>query len=144
MNHYNQTLSTLLDVHAPVKQRTVVVRTNTPWYNDNVREEKQKRRRLERKWVRTHLEIDHQCYRKQWKVVTSLVHTAKKTFYLDKITECGGDQRQLFRIIKNLLGHSEKSMQQLANHFSDFFCDKIGGDDEVPPPTPIIHSTYYA
>ena len=38
----------LLELHAPLKKRTIVVRPASPWYTDEIRTEKVKRRRLER------------------------------------------------------------------------------------------------
>ena len=44
------TLSSLLNKHAPPKQRTVKVRPNTSWYNDDIYAEKQKKRKLKKNW----------------------------------------------------------------------------------------------
>ena len=38
----------LLELHAPLKKRTIVVRPASPWYTDEIITEKVKRRRLER------------------------------------------------------------------------------------------------
>ena len=57
---------------------------------------------------------------------------SKRTYYSDKIAECGNSQKCLFRITKNLMGHkgeiilpSCSSDEHLANKFSDFFMRKI-------------------
>ena len=55
---YNTTLIGLLDKHAPLKTRTITIRPSAPWYNEDIREEKQKRRALERRWRRTGLTIE--------------------------------------------------------------------------------------
>ena len=45
---YENSLSSLLELHAPLKKRTIVVRPASPWYTDEIITEKVKRRRLAR------------------------------------------------------------------------------------------------
>ena len=46
---YNNTLSAVLDRHALLKRRIVASRTMVPWYDDEIKLAKKKRRRAERK-----------------------------------------------------------------------------------------------
>ena len=62
VNQYNSVLSKLLDTHAPVVQRSVSIRPNCPWYSDDLRGAKRNKRRLERKFRKSKLEIDRQIY----------------------------------------------------------------------------------
>ena len=43
---FNTTLIVLLDKHAPLKTRTITIRPSAPWYTEDIREEKQKRKAL--------------------------------------------------------------------------------------------------
>ena len=45
--YYNDSLTAILDKHAPVKEETVATRPNTAWYTNDLRLAKQKRRALE-------------------------------------------------------------------------------------------------
>ena len=65
---YNNLLSNLLDKHAPAKKRRVMVRPNTPWFNEEIHAAKLKRRELEHTWRKSKLEIDRQLYCKQRQV----------------------------------------------------------------------------
>ena len=56
--NYDEVLRSLLDKHAPVKERVVTVGPSTPWYTAEVTAEKQKRRQLERKWRVSRLPAD--------------------------------------------------------------------------------------
>ena len=47
VNNYDEVLRSLLDKHAPVKERVVTVRPSAPWYTVEVTAEKRKRRQLE-------------------------------------------------------------------------------------------------
>lgn len=100
---YNLTLSSLLDKHAPSRTRTVRLRPNSPWFYEGIRVAKQKRRRLERKWRRSKLEIDLQLYCEQKNTVNKLIEQAKIDYYSSKINEKVGDQKQLFNIVNDLL-----------------------------------------
>ena len=48
VNNYDEVLRSLLDKHAPVKERVVTVHPSAPWYTAEVTAEKQKQRQLER------------------------------------------------------------------------------------------------
>ena len=129
---YNNGLTTLIDKHAPTKTRNITLRPNTPYYTDEIREAKHLRRKLERKWKKSQLSIDHQCYRKQCANVNKMLNSAKRTYYHTKIIECGKDQRKLFAITNNLLGKTCKSKMPsnieptlIPNAFSLYFTEKI-------------------
>ncbi len=53
VDHYNHELSRILDKHAPEEERQVTLRKPTPWTSEDIKLEKQKRRRLERRWRKT-------------------------------------------------------------------------------------------
>ena len=129
---YNLSLSNILDKHAPTQTRTVRLRPNSPWFNDDIRLEKQKRRRLERKWRRTKLEVDLQMYCEQKNTVNKLIEQAKIKYYSGQINEKAGDQKQLFNVVNDLLQNSKKPLltqsdsdEALAEQFSEFFSTKI-------------------
>ena len=74
---YDNTLRFLLDHYAPIKKYTVTVRPAAPWYSDNIRQEKAKRRKLERCWRSTKSTIDRELYIKQCKSVNQLIMSAR-------------------------------------------------------------------
>ena len=69
VERYESQLSTILDKHAPVKTRVVTVRPSSPWYTDGIKAEKVKRRKLERRWRKTKLTVNHEIFKTQWKRV---------------------------------------------------------------------------
>ena len=46
---YNTQLSAIIDKHAPVQSKTIIMRPNTKWYTEELRTAKQDRRKAERK-----------------------------------------------------------------------------------------------
>ena len=113
-----------------MKTRTIKIRSNTGWFNDEVSKAKHKRRQLERKWRTSKLEIDRQLYCQHRQLVISLIR--KTVHYSSVVSKCSGDQKQLFRVANTLLNRSKESplpqhesSELLANRFSLFFQSKI-------------------
>ena len=132
VENYDRTLSSILDKHAPILQREVIIRPPAPWYNQEVALEKNKRRRLERKWRTSKLLYDRQQYVYQCSVVNKLINNLKTAYYREVIKEHSGDQKVLFTTVNKLL--QKESVKRyspspdsnvLVNSFADFFAEKI-------------------
>ena len=54
---YNSTLSQILQNHAPLKTRQITIHAVAPWMNDCVKDLKHDKRKAERKWRSSGLEI---------------------------------------------------------------------------------------
>ena len=52
VEHFEDKLKLCLDKHAPLEQKEYVSRRKFPWYNEEIRTQKQKVRRRERIWKR--------------------------------------------------------------------------------------------
>lgn len=129
---YNTTLQSVLDKHAPLCTKSIIVRPHAPWFSEEIREAKQDRRKRERLYRRTELTVHLDAFRQQCKVVNVLIASAKETYYSAKISECKGDAKQLFKLTKGLLGEqgdnklpAHSSQLDLADKFNDFFIAKI-------------------
>ena len=95
---FNTTLIGLLDKHTPLKTRTITIRPSAPWYTEDIREEKQKRRALERRWRKTGLTVDRERFVDQCQVVNEFILQAKTAYYLRVIDENQYDPKRLFSI----------------------------------------------
>ena len=62
VDRYDNVLRDTMDILAPFKSWTIVLRPNAPWYNEDIGNEKRKRRRLERKWRCSRLESERLSY----------------------------------------------------------------------------------
>ncbi len=129
---YNRSLTEVLDKNAPVMSKDIPVRDRRPWYSDEIRDQKRERRRLERKWLKSKLDIDEQILHSQRNKVNILINDTRSKFYSRKIQECGSDQKALFRVIDDLFKKERnchypkcQSMDILAEEFSQFFIGKI-------------------
>lgn len=129
---YHSTLSGIIDKHAPLKRKEIVIRPESPWYNDATLSAKRKRRQLERRWRLTKSHADRVLYKNQCDTVNDLVDSSKSAYYSERILDCGTDQKALFRIISKLL-HREnnnslpkhESLSELSEQFSHYFVQKI-------------------
>lgn len=78
---FNDTLSHLVDSHAPLKTRTITIRPHAPWYTDEIATEKRKRRSLERRWRSSRLSGNYENYVTQCNVVNNMLRAAKVSYY---------------------------------------------------------------
>ena len=132
VNNYNEVLRSLLDKHAPVKERVVTVRPSAPWYTVEVTAEKRKQRQLERKWRASRLPADRVRYVHQCNVVINLIKSLKLEYYSSFIKENSGNQKVLFKTVQKLLQKPtvnyyppSKNDHMLSDEFTTFFTTKI-------------------
>ena len=93
---YQSTLSTVLDVHAPLVLIKVSQRPSQPWFYRKITEAKKRRRHLERRWRRTKLEIDRFSSIEARNNVCKLTSMAKTSFYSRRIDAFSCNQKALF------------------------------------------------
>jgi hypothetical protein len=60
---YNDGLALLLDKHAPVKMKSIVLRPSAPWINDEIREFRKQLRKAERIWRMNKLTVSFEIYK---------------------------------------------------------------------------------
>ena len=132
LGQYNAILRSTLDYHAPLLQSTVTERSNTKWYTNDMLICKREKRRLERKKERTKLQVDQDIFNEKCREYHALIEKGKRNFIKNKITECGGDAKKLFRTTNQLIGASvdavlpdHQSEEELAEDFNQFFVEKI-------------------
>ena len=122
----------LLEVHAPLIQRRITPRQNAPWYSEEIRNSKRKRRSLERKWRHSKSDVDKVQYRNQCAILAKQLSDTKAVYYSTKIHDCAGNPKLLHKLTNKLIvgqHHHQLSSSDhdvhLANKFSHFFDDKI-------------------
>ena len=93
---FNMTLTDTLDKHAPLKTRIMINRPKIPWFNDDIKQLKRKRRRLEKKALKTDLPGDWNNYHKVRNQYSALLKSARVNYHSNLIDQCGGDSRKLF------------------------------------------------
>ena len=129
-DQYNAVLLKLIDKHAPECSRSVTLRPNAPWFNDTLKAMKRRKRKLERIYLKTRLEVHRQIYKNECRTYTDALNSTKSSYYKVKIADA--DNNQLFRTIDSLIKvkrvpllPTHSSSKELAQRFSDFFQSKI-------------------
>ena len=129
MSLYNRDLKDIYDTAAPIQSRWIRQRTHAPWYNQDLRQVKREKRRLERKFKKSGLVVDQQKFESKCVEYNSLIETTKMHFYKSRIEQT--DRNQLFRLIdgffkiKNTGLPTYDSLKQLTEDFNNFFINKI-------------------
>ena len=129
---YENTLTEILEMHAPLKRRLITLRPSAPWYHEGISNAKRKRRKMERRWRSSRLCIDRQIYVDQCRAVNKMLKDAKASYYSSIISENASDPKVLFDAVDKLLNRkverrypTASSTIELTNKFADFFDKKI-------------------
>ena len=72
VDQFNSTLQAIIDNHAPVICRSVTLHPYAPWFTDDIRVAKRKRRKLERRWRTHNTEANHLLYTEHCRDVNDL------------------------------------------------------------------------
>ena len=128
VNHYNSTVETVLDTHAPKITSRIAVRPQRQWFTEDIRHFKQKKRQAERRWCHSRTEHDYQCFMFRKQVLAEQIKLAKQRYYSSLIRKSESDPKTLFRVIRSLLYQNKSSALPscssdllLANQFSEYF-----------------------
>ena len=92
---YLNEISEIVNIHSPLITRTVTLRPHEPWYNEELRDAKQLRRQLERKWRHTKLQADLNAYRRQCGIIAKSFSTTKMEHDSNKVEMCKNDPKSL-------------------------------------------------
>ena len=131
VERFNTTLVATLDKHAPLKNvKHRSKRLDFVW-SEEINEHRLHRRKLERRYSKSGLEVDRQILKTKRKLISRLVASEKRSLYKEKISSCANRQKELFSIVSSLSTPTEASV--LPNHpiellpdlFADFFSSKI-------------------
>ncbi|TNN61311.1 hypothetical protein EYF80_028438 [Liparis tanakae] len=97
VDSYNQSLSSLLDLHAPIKSRSA------PWYTCELHKMKTAGRVIERRLKASGLTVHKQAYREHRKAYAEALRDAQSKFYSTIINNSPGNSKQLFSTVNHLL-----------------------------------------
>jgi len=133
VNCYNNTLSTILDNHAPVQTKHIRATHSNPWFTPALQKLKEVRRKLERKWKLCNSSFNLLCLRKFSNLYHKSILAAKKAYHSNLIETNKLDPRKLWQAVNSILHrNSAKPLPQdpdnpssISNSFSTFFSDKI-------------------
>ena len=100
---YDVTLRDILEEHAPVVTKQVVIRPHVPWFTDSVRAAKRKKRKAEKQWLKTKSGKDWDDFKSIRNSTLHLLNAARKDHHKYLVMENKDDQSNLFTFVKSLL-----------------------------------------
>ena len=132
VQEYDRTQADILEQHAPLLIKEVVLRPYAPWYNSSIREAKQARRKAERRYRKDKTTINKDMFKDSQREVNRLCTEAKTEHLSRKVSENEKDPKALFNIAKQMLAKgkdntlpSHGSEKDLANKSATFFDTNI-------------------
>ena len=129
---FNTTLSRLLEAHAPLITKTITTRPCVPWFSDEIKVIKRRRRKAEKLWRRTKKDSDLMNFKSIRNEANYLMKQAKRHFYTDIVNENSHNQKKLYAVAKILLTPKKElcfpdhhDMNSLANELGQYFTTKV-------------------
>ena len=107
---YDSTLQSILDKHAPLCSKRVNNRPRVPWFTNEIRMEKKRRRKAEKKWRKSKSVSDHNAFKKARNKTLFVMNKARTTYYSDCVADNSSNQRKLFNITKSLLNMTKSHL----------------------------------
>ena len=95
VSKYNSELADILNKHAPVITKTVVIHPDTPWFTSEIELAKRERRRAEKAWRKSKLTVHRDIFVKKKEQFNQLVTTAKQSYFKNLIADSSDIERSL-------------------------------------------------
>ena len=132
VNQFNDTLTSIVNEHVPLKEKTLTTRPKVPWFSPALRVLKTITRFVERLHKKYKNEISLSIFKKMKNRYVNNIASAKDDYYNSRITDTGNNSKMLYTVISDILGRKKEnpmpecsSDETLANRFLDFFTRKI-------------------
>ena len=129
---FNNSLSDLLDLHAPLKEKVIKDVPGCSWFNHEYILLRRQRRKAEKVAAKSGLSIHKDIFVRLRKETTQLAKSLKKAHINNSLLLAKGDQKKLFSVFNNLVDGNHdaqlpdhQSEKELANRFSNFFIEKV-------------------
>ena len=74
---YNQNLAEILDIHVPLKLKTLKITHIQSWFNDKIKREILLRRRLEQRWLQDPKQYNLQSFYYQRRHIANIIDSPK-------------------------------------------------------------------
>ena len=131
VNRYNS-LSDVLDKHAPLVTARAKDRSPTPWTRSDIKSAKREKRSAERKWRQTRNASHFEIFKEKRNAFNNLLKRIRSDDLSQKIQTNKGNSKALFKVINASLNRKQDSPlphhdndSALANEFAQFFDNKI-------------------
>ena len=131
LDKFNWKISNIMDVVAPIKTKTTLIRKKTPWRNTMmVKALKTECRKAECKWRKNKLQIHHDLYKISLSNCNYELLKARQRHFSEIINKNINNTRTLFAMVDKLTNPPKQIAPELlstekCNEFACFFNEKI-------------------
>ncbi len=142
-------LRSLIDKHAPVVTKNVVLRPSAPWITEATRQTKRAKRHAERTWQKCRLIVHLELCRDKRRQHNYLLASERTSYVSTKVAHCRGDSKNLFSLVNSLMGTqtnravpNRDSDAVAAAELANFFETKVSQIVSASTPqqtTPVFH-----
>lgn len=131
MENYNSVMTTVMNIHAPEKTKTIKIVPRVPWFDSEYALLRRQRRKAEKKYTKSGTQEDHDSYTTIRKQTTALSKSKKKSYVTMKLAS-DKSSKNLYKIVNNILDNNQEvllpsssSDVTLANDFRKYFSEKV-------------------
>ena len=129
---YNAVLTSVLDLHAPLLNKTIKDVPRAPWFDREYSDLRRKRRKAEKQFRQTKLMVHKMEFIRLRKLTTALALRKKVQHCRSNINKAGSSIKALYSTVNKLIGKRNKPLlptaesdTALANEFGTFFTSKV-------------------
>jgi hypothetical protein len=126
----DKAVTSILDKHAPVRNISLKGDAPKKWYDSEVHAARRERRKLERQYSKSRLEVHRQLLREQSLAVVRLIDSKKSQHYKDRLR--AANSKETFKIVGSLIScNSDRALPSsdddtsLAQSFVSYFQSKV-------------------
>jgi hypothetical protein len=105
---YNISIRKVLDKHCPEKTRSQKLVRNPKWYTDDVRDARRNRRKSERRWRKTRLNLDRVKFIELNDTVNTLIIDRKTIYFRDTLENANA--KTMYKTLNSLLNSSVQKL----------------------------------
>ena len=129
---FENALEKILDEVAPIQEKIIRSRTPKAWFSKEIYASRSAYRKCFKIWKKTRRNTDWIAVKNARNEYCKKLKLAKRAFFTKKVLESKGDTKKLYHTINGLIKRenenplpANRSSQDLAQHFSDFFSQKV-------------------
>ena len=130
INEYNYGIKISLDETSPLVKRTIKYRPYQCWFNDELRELKKKKQKLEKKFKKNSNNLNYAEYKKQKLLYYSSLKQTRTAYYSGILQNSETNSKIMYNTVQMLSGDNKEKVlpgfcvKDLVELFSDYFDEK--------------------
>ena len=147
LEDFHRACESTLDIHAPQITKTISDVPEAPWFDGEYKIARAQRRKAEKDWKKSKLEIDHSIFINIREHCDELALRKKKSYFKGNFQKYQNSQKSLYKFVDTFLDKdnaltlpsAEEDLQVTVNSFNKFFTEKT---DEIRSSFPLSISNH--